>query len=400
VDKTDNQAILAGQPNLEVSDIFRRFGHLLKGLSKAEAKVVSDILNCRTAVLGGHKLACDHCDHSEYAYNSCRNRHCPKCQFLTKAKWVEARKRELLPVEYFHVVFTVPHELNSLLWSNKKIGFDILFRATSETLKEVGETRLKARLGFTAVLHTWSQTLNRHAHIHAVVPGGGLSLDGKKWISCKQGYLVPTKILAKVFRGKFLDYLERAFENLNFPNGIADLSESSNFKKLLIAAAKKEWVIYAKPPFAGPTQVLEYLGNYTHRIAISNYRIEAIDGDYIAFKYKDRQDDGKSKIMRLHAKEFMRKFLFHVLPPKFIRIRHFGFLGSRLKAKNIANARQLLGSPKNVEIVQDDDYKSMLKRLTGIDVTRCPYCKTGTLIEVQIVLAHPNLRPKSRVDSS
>jgi hypothetical protein len=395
VDSSVVQDTLVARPRLELADIFRQFKPWIKPLSLSEAKVVSAILNCRTSVLGGHKLACDACGHEEYSYNSCRNRHCPKCQFLAQLKWVEARKAELLPVGYFHVVFTVAHELNRLIWVNKKIGFEILFKAMSETLKEVAERRLELQIGFTAVLHTWSQTLLEHAHIHAIVPGGGFSLDGKRWIQASQSYLLPCKVLGQVFRAKFLDYLEQAFTRLSFPEEIADLASRKRFKGLLIEAAKKDWVIYAKKPFAGPEQVLEYLGNYTHRIAISNYRIEAVDETHVTFRYKDRTDDNKSKLMRLPGQEFIRRFLSHVLPDKFVRIRHFGFLGSRQKKKNIETARRLLNA-RAVEVIKDNDYKQLLKRIVGVDIDACPSCQTGKLIKVQIIPAHPVLHRPGR----
>lgn len=385
--------VVVGRPRLELSDIFRQFRPWLKPLAKNEAKVVADVINCRTSVLGGHHLKCNKCEHQEYSYNSCRNRHCPKCQFLTQAKWVDARKSELLPVEYFHMVFTVPHELNPIIWSNKKICFDILFRAMSETIKEVGERRLKSRLGFTAVLHTWSQTLNEHAHIHAIVPGGGISLDGKKWIKAKPVYFLPIKILSKVFRGKYLSYLEEAFGKLKFDSSLAE------FKKVLKSAANHEWVVYAKAPFAGPERVLEYLGNYTHRIAISNYRIVEVKNGCVTFKYKDRSDGNQSKIMSLPADEFIRRFLSHVLPSKFVRIRHFGFLGSRQKKKNIEIARSALQCSKTIEIIKDEDYKQLLQRLAGVDITQCPCCKTGTMIEIAEINPHRNL-DRTRRDTS
>lgn len=384
---------LVGRPRIELSDIFRQFRAWLKPLLKNEAKVVADVMNCRTSVLGGHKLECNACDHEEYSYNSCRNRHCPKCQFLTQSKWVEERKAELLPVEYFHMVFTVPHELNEIIWSNKKTCFDILFQAMSETIKEVAERRLKAKVGFTAVLHTWSQTLNQHAHIHAIVPGGGLSLDGEKWIKAKSGYFLPIKVLSKVFRGKYLSMLEKSFSKLQFD---ACHKLSNEFKNILKSASCKEWVVYAKAPFAGPERVLEYLGNYTHRIAISNYRLEAIENGSVIFKFKDRQDENKSKLMRLPAQEFIQRFLNHVLPEKFVRIRHFGFLGSRQKKKNIELARTYLGSSQNIEVIKDEDYKKLLQRLVGVDITQCPCCKTGKLVEVAEILPHKNLRRRWR----
>lgn len=399
MDVAKTEDALVGRPRLEVSDIFRRFRPWLKDLSKTESKVVSDILNCRTQVLGGHRRQCDKCGHEEFSYNSCRNRHCPKCQYLAQVRWVEARKRELLPVGYFHVVFTVPHELNRLIWANKKVGFDILFRAMSETLKEVGERRLKARVGFTAVLHTWSQRLENHAHIHAIAPGGGISLDGKRWIHAKQKYLLPCKILSQVFRGKYLDYLERSFGKLNFSDDISDLAQPSAFKSLLVQAAKKDWVIYAKEPFAGPEQVLEYLGNYTHRIAISNYRIEAVSDTHVTFRYKDRTDNNKSKLMRVTGQEFCRRFLNHVLPEKFVRIRHFGFLGSRQKSKNIETTRKLLCARPHAEPLVPENYKELLARVVGVDIDQCDCCKTGKMKIVETFLPHRLLR-RSRLDTS
>lgn len=392
----------ASQPAIEVSDIFRRFRHLLEPLALNQAKVVSDIMNCRTSVLGGHRLRCDAvtCDHQEFSYNSCRNRHCSKCQFLAQKKWVEARREELLPVQYFHAVFSISHELNPLLWCNKRIGYNILFQAMSETFKEVAERRLKAQIGFTAVLHTWGQTLTDHAHIHAIVPGGGISLDGTKWISAPANYLLPLKVLAKVFRGKFLNYLEEAFSKLEFPGKCEKYKDPKIFKGLLIAAAKKDWIVYAKAPFAGPEQVLQYLGNYTHRIAISNHRIKSIEDGHVVFSYKDRADDNKPKTMKLAAKEFMRRFLLHVLPTKFVRMRHFGLLGSKNKQKNLELARKLLGA-KKIEKVQDKNWQDFLLRITGHDITQCPKCKNGHLVKVETILPHPSLRRlKHRRDTS
>jgi hypothetical protein len=256
----------------------------------------------------------------------------------------------------------------------------------------VAEKRLGAQVGFTAVLHTWSQTLNEHAHIHAIVPGGGLSPDGKKWIQARQNYLLPCKVLGLVFRAKYLDHLEQAYGRLSFPDDIAYLASPSQFKGLLVAAAKKDWVVYAKEPFAGPAQVLEYLGNYTHRIAISNYRIESIDPTHVTFRYKDRADGNKTKLMKLPGQEFIRRFLSHVLPDKFVRIRHFGFLGSRQKKKNIETARRLLQSAA-ITVVKEEDYKALLKRVVGVDIDACPKCAKGKLTIVQTIFAHPCLRP-------
>jgi hypothetical protein len=291
------------------------------------------------------------------------------------------------------MVFTVPHELNPVIFTNKKIGFDLLFKAMSETLKEVAERRLQARVGFTAVLHTWSQQLHEHAHIHAIVPGGGISLEGTKWIAAKRDYFLPIKVLSKVFRGKYLSFLEEAYPKLKFAEG-QSLTEPSQFKALLREASCKEWVVYAKAPFAGPAQVLEYLGNYTHRIAISNYRIESIKDGRVSFRYKDRTDENKTKTLELPVAEFTRRFLSHVLPGKFVRIRHFGFLGSRNKQKNIQTARDCLNVQSKIEVVKDEDYKQLLLRLVGVDVTACPCCKQGRMIEVAVINPHLNLIKK------
>lgn len=386
-----HQATLAGQPALEVSDIFRRFGHLLEPLASSQAKVIWDLKNCRTEVLGGHKLCCGDCGHVEFSYNSCRNRHCPKCQFLAKLKWIAARLKELLPVQYFHCVFTLPHVLNPLLWCNKRLAFQILFRATSETLKEVGARRLKAELGFTSVLHTWGQTLTDHAHIHAIVPGGGVSLDGKRWVSTPQDYLLPLKVMAKVFRGKFLDYLEQSYPKLIFPGNCAKYKNPKVFKSLLIQAAKKNWIVYAKAPFLGPKQVIEYLGNYTHRIAISNRRILSLGEDHVTFRYQDRSQNNKPKTMTLKPKEFMRRFLLHTLPTKFVRIRHYGLLGSRDKQRKLNHARKLLGA-RQIEKIQIKVWQDLLPQITTRSTRACPKCKTGALIEVAVLLPHPALR--------
>ena len=269
----------------------------------------------------------------------------------------------------------------------------------SETLREVGERRLKARVGFTAVLHTWSQTLLDHAHIHAIVPGGGISFDETKWISTSESYLLPRKVLATVFRAKYLSLLEKSYDKLSFPDEIGNLASPSQFKKLLIAAAKKDWVVYCKAPFAGPNQVLEYLGNYTHRIAISNSRIEAIDDTHVTFRYKDRTDGNKTKLLTLPGQEFIRRFLSHVLPDKFIRIRHFGFLGSRNKKKELATARRLLNVKACVEIIKEENFKELLLRVTGVNVMACPCCSTGKLIAVETLRPHQLLR-RLRRDTS
>jgi Putative transposase/Transposase zinc-binding domain len=380
------------RPEIELADIFNQFRYLLGNLSPEKAKVVQDIQNCRTAVLGGHLEKCNHCEHEKNRYNSCRNRHCPKCQYLAQVKWIEKRTTELLPSPYFHVVFTVPSELNPLMLRNKRLAYDLLFRAASETLREVAATprNLGADIGAIGVLHTWSQTLLNHPHIHFIVPGGGLNRARNKWIPCKKGYFLPVQILSKVFRGKFLGYLENARDKLSYPGKIADLASRSSFKHLLITAAKNEWVVYAKEPFAGPKQVINYLGRYTHRIAISNYRLVKLEGEVVHFKYRDRENPGSSKIMALGVREFMRRFLLHVLPKRYVRIRHFGMLGNRLKKLNISIVRRLEGIVETAREEVAIGWQALLKIVSGIDVTRCPKCQLGSLVIHKTLLRGDN----------
>lgn len=363
-------------PTLEVANILNRYRELIHPLPR-EAKVVRDIINCRTERLGGHKMECADCGKQEHSYNSCRNRHCPKCQFLRKERWIEARVEELLPVEYFHVVFTVPHEFNQLTLQNKTALYNILFRAAAETLKCVARAKLDAEIGFIAILHTWGQNLIEHPHLHIIVPGGGLS-DGNTWRACKKGYFLPLKSLSAVFRGKFLNYLENAHEELHFEGAICSLRRKELFKKLLVAASTKTWVVYVKKSFAGPKQVVNYLGQYTHRIAISNHRLIKIENDQIYFRYRDYADDNKNKVMALPAVEFINRFLSHVLPYKFMRIRHFGLLGNRQKKEKLSRIRQLLGEKtvpeKGAEHVEIKTWEERLKDLTGIDLSRCSNC--------------------------
>jgi len=372
------------KPNLEV-DVFHRFEHLLPTLHKSQYKVIQAIKNCRTEVLGGHKLKCDECDYEKNSYNSCRNRHCPKCQFLTRSKWIEQRSEGLLPCQYFHVVFTLPSELKALMLVNKKVTYNLLFKASSETLKEVAQNpkNLGAEIGFIGVLHTWAQNLMDHPHIHYVVPGGGLSKDHKKWRPCKKDYFLPVKVLSKVFRGKILSMFETAFNKgaLQFSGDISYLSDASCFRGLLMNCAEKDFVVYSKETFAGPEQVINYLGNYTHRIAISNYRLVKIEGDRVFFKVRDPKDPAKKKTMSLHAKDFMRRFLLHVLPSGFVRMRHFGLLGNRYKKKNIAAIRALNNIVEKVKEAIKETWKELLFRLTGINPDKCPRCHTGTMVD-------------------
>ena len=372
------------RPKVEIADIFHHFKHLLNGLTPDQHKIIRAITNCRTHVLGGHRIKCGECEFEKNSYNSCRNRHCPKCQFLPQVRWIKKRSEDLLPCQYFHVVFTLPAELNPLILRNKKRAYNILFKAASETLKEVAENpkHLGAEIGFIGVLHTWAENLLDHPHIHFIVPGGGLNKEKTKWLQCKDGYFLPVQVLSKVFRGKVLQFFEESFhaKELLFKGAIEYLSHFPNFKEVLITSASKEWVVYAKEPFAGPEQVIQYLGQYTHRIAISNFRLVKLEGEKIHFKVRDRDNPGKSKIMVLHVKEFMRRFLLHVLPRGYVRIRHFGMLGSRLKSQKIAIVRRLKGIIQTVAEKIDLSWKELLKKLKGIEVDLCPNCG-GRLLE-------------------
>jgi len=320
----------------ELRDIFRNYGAQYRqnhALPLSHLRVMRAVERCRTAALGGHLQQCDACGFEHPAYNSCRNRHCPKCQSLAKARWLEKQKSELLPVGYFHLVFTLPHELNRLILVNKKPLISILFQAVSETLLEFAQTHLKAVLGITAVLHTWDQTLLDHFHLHCLVPAGALSFDQKRWSPARKNFLFPVIALSIVFRGKFLDLLKNAFatNKLLFVGQSACLANPVAFKLLVNALQKKPWIVYAKKPFGSPVQVLDYLGRYTHRVALSNERILSAHNGAVTFSYRDRKNHNRKKTMTLEAHEFIRRFLLHVIPKGFVRVRHFGFLANRSK---------------------------------------------------------------------
>lgn len=374
----------AARPRLELAEIFRAHQDRLGPLSSVQKQAVRAITSCRTAALGGHVQECDHCGHREIQYNSCRNRHCPKCGGLDKARWVEARRADVLPVEYHHVVFTVPQELQPLFLGTPKVAIDLLFAAVSETLHEVAlnPKRLGARIGFTAVLHTWTQTLLYHPHLHVIVPGGGLSPKGDRWVSAKRGFFLPVKVLSVVFRGKLLSMLEAASK-------AGRLTQTSkDVEPILAQASMKSWVVYSKPPVAGPDQVLDYLGRYTHRIALSNERLISMENGQVTFRWKDRAHGNQDKLLTLDAPEFLRRFLLHILPRKLVRIRHYGFLANAVRRREVALCRRLLGEPTKEASVaepQAESWQELLSRLTGRDVTRCPKCAQGHLHEIGII---------------
>ena len=367
--------LAVGEARPELADIFRRYGESYQRthrISSSQQKVMRAVSVCRTQELGGHLDRCDACGFERPAYNSCRNRHCPKCQALAKARWLEKQTSELLPVGYFHLVFTLPHELNGLILSHKKIILALLFKAVSKTLLEFGQTRLKGTLGIVAVLHTWDQTLKDHFHLHCLVPAGALSFDQSRWISTRKNFLFPFKALSRVFRGKFLALLQQACDKGKFP-------AANNETK---ASRRKNWVVYAKKPFGSPEKVLDYLGRYTHRVALSNNRILHVENGEVTLSYRDRKDGDRKKTITLEAQEFIRRFLLHVLPDGFMRIRHFGFLANRSKKQALAQCRTLLKLAPALPQSPSLSAKDLLVKLTGVDLSRCPRCQKGTMIVV------------------
>jgi len=343
------------RPPFEVADIIRTAGSKFRqrywrALTWPQVKVLHAIVRCRTAALGGHRDQCDQCGYQAISFNSCRNRHCPKCQTNAREKWLRRRQQELLPVIYHHLVFSVPHALVPLLWQNKKILFSLLFDATAATLLEVAADpkRLGAEIGFFGILHTWGQTLQPHPHIHCVVPGGGLSMDRSRWISSRPNFFLPVKVLSRVFRGKFCDGLQRAFEagQLAFFGECLPLADEKNFRRFLRTVFQHDWVVYSKPPFGGPDHVLQYLARYTHRVAISNHRILSVTESEVRFRWKDYANHSKKRTMTLTGEEFLRRFLQHVLPKGFPRIRYFGWLANRKRRKLLQLCRLLVKAPE------------------------------------------------------
>jgi hypothetical protein len=339
---------------LEVADIFRRYGESYRQihdghLGRVERRVMSAVEMCRTARLGGHVQQCPDCDTIRIAYNSCRNRHCPKCQGQASRDWLAARQADLLPVGYFHVVFTLPQQIAEISFQNKSAVYTILFRAVAETLRRIAADprHLGAEIGFIAVLHSWGQNLHYHPHIHCIVPGGGLSFDRSRWVACRQSFFLPVRVLSRLFRRLFLEELKQAYDldQLRFFGDITGLADQAAFNRAITKVRRIDWVVYAKPPFAGPGQVLAYLGRYTHRIAISNSRLVSIDGDRVAFRWKDYRTGGSHKVMSLDAHEFIRRFLLHTVPDGFHRIRHFGLLANGHRQLKLDQCRKVLGVP-------------------------------------------------------
>ena len=370
------------RPALEVADVFRRHGDVFRRdhqghLGRVERRVMTAIETCRTASLGGHVEQCGDCGLVRCAYNSCRNRHCPKCQGLARAEWLEARQAELLPVPYYHVVFTLPALATEISFQNKRVVYAILFRAAADALRDVAADprHLGAEVGAVALLHSWGQTLQHHPHLHCIVPGGGLSPDQTRWIPCRPGFFLPVRVLSRRFRTLFLERLKTAFETgaLRFSGALAALAGPTAFAERLRGLRGIEWVVYAKRPFAGPGQVLAYLGRYTHRVAIANSRLTRITDGHVSFTWKDYRHHGKTRIMTLAADEFMRRFLLHTVPDGFHRIRHVGFLANGHRATKLALCRALLAAPPP-EPPLPQTYRERHRRLTGQDLDICPDC--------------------------
>ena len=378
------------RPTLEVADIIRIAGggfweRHSSHLAWQHRKVLDAIARCRTAALGGHRDQCLRCGHQAISYNSCRNRHCPKCQSNARNKWLAARSAELLPVPYFHIVFTLPHELSALMLQNKRLLYDLLFRSSAAALLEVARDpkHLGADIGLLSVLHTWGQNLQHHPHVHSIVPAGGLAPDGSRWIAASSSFLLPVRLLSRVFRGKFTEGLRRLFEQgkLQFHGSLTQLAETAQFRRFLRQLYRQDWVVYAKSPFGGAEHLLQYLARYTHRVAISNHRLVSFEQDRVSFRWKDYAHGGKQKVMTVSAEDFLRRFLIHVLPRGLVRIRHFGLFANRHRAASLARCRSLLGVSAS----------AALPDVTANQL-RCPVCSGPMLIIERMTTSHFHFR--------
>ena len=388
-----------GRCALEVADIFRAHGPAWRQaqhahLSLGQLKVMSAIEQCRSAALGGHVLRCQACEHSEIAYNSCRNRHCPKCQARAARAWLEARQADLLPVDYYHVVFTLPAPIARIAYCNKAVIYGLLFELAAETLRTIAADpkHLGARIGVTLVLHTWGSAMTHHPHVHGIVPGGGLSADGERWVACKPGFFLPVRVLSRLFRRRFLEELARAHHagQLQFFGEDASLADSGTFAQWLAPLRESEWVVYAKRPFAGPAAVLAYLSRYTHRVAISNRRLIAMDEHGVTFRWKDYRAKARTrtKTMTLGADEFMRRFLLHVLPGGFHRIRHYGLIANAERRDNLNRARELLQvEAPSTKTESHDDRSAGCAPPSFV----CPHCGAAMIV-VDTLVRTPRIR--------
>ena len=370
---------------LEVADVVRAHRSSYQAsrggvLGASERKVLDAIVRCRTASHGGHVLRCNECAHEQISYNSCRNRHCPKCQAAARSEWLDEREQELLPVQYFHVVFTIPKQCALLAYQNKKVVYGILFQAASATLREVAasERYLGAEIGVLAVLHTWGQNLHHHPHVHCVVPGGGIVPDGTRWVHCRDGFFLPVRVLSRLFRGKFLDLVRRAYArgDLAFRGELVQFGARAAFRAWLSPLYEKEWVVYAKRPFGGPSHVLRYLARYTHRTAIANNRLVSLKDGKVSFLWKDYAHNCRRRVMTIDATEFLRRFLRHVLPKGFVRIRHFGLLANRHRAAKLHLCRRLL------EANEPSEPTASAAPSHDPPLPTCPTCEKGVMIRV------------------
>jgi len=382
--------------NPEVADILRLYGDAYKkmhSLSYKQMKTMYHIQVCRSSRLGGHLEQCNECGFERNAYNSCRDRHCPKCQTMVKEQWINDRKSELLPCGYFHLVFTLPHDLNPIILCNRKVCLHILFRAVNETLQAFAKDpkwRLEGRLGHIAVLHTWTQTLMDHFHLHCLIPAGALAFTKDRWTPSSDSYLFKIESLAKEFKNRYLRYFLAAYHNkkLIFPGNTAEFEPRQRFALFLKSLSKAKWIAYAKRPFGGPEQVIEYLGRYTHRVAISNNRILSIDNSKVTFTYRNRKNNDEIETMTLTADEFIRRFLLHILPGGFMKIRYFGFLSHKNKKDAVALIRKLIGSDVKLPEKIKESIIDMMLRLTGTDITCCPKCKKGKMKVINKLRSH------------
>lgn len=391
---------MSPRPTLELADIFRLHGPAYRqahSLPLHQHRLMQAIETCRTPALGGVVEWCDHCQYTHTRYRSCRNRHCPKCQGLARAQWLEQRKAELLPTAYFHVVFTLPEPIAAVAFYNKEAVYEILFRATAQTLLTIAADpkHLGVTLGFFGVLHSWGQNLHFHPHLHCVIPGGGLSADEQRWIAGRRRFFLPVRVLSRRFRRLFLKALEKAYAagKLQFFGDLQFLHDPQAFADYLAPLRQREWVVYAKPPFGGPQHVIDYLGRYTHRVAISNRRLRALENGQVSFAWKDYRQAGQAKVMTVSAEEFIRRFLQHALPPGFQRIRYYGFLAHCHRARKIELARRLLATSCSQLLPTPSDCRAFLQALTSRALRRCPQCGVG-------VLAHIPFLPPPRMDSS
>jgi hypothetical protein len=392
------------RPPLEVARLIRVAGQKFieasrRWITGQHRKVLAAIERCRTAALGGHRDQCSRCGYRAISYNSCRNRHCPKCQANARDRWLEARRRELLPARYLHVVFTLPHILAPLALQNKQVLYDLLFHASAETLLEVARDpqHLGADIGFFSVLHTWNQKLEHHPHVHCVVPAGGLSLDHTRWIRPRYRFFLPVKALGRVFRGKFVAALKRAFAqgHLGFHGNLKFLAQPKTFSSFLRQLFHHHWVVYCKPPFGGPQHVLRYLGRYTHRVAISNHRLVSLEGRQVTFRWRDSAHGNQQRLMTLSVQEFLRRFLLHVLPPGFVRIRHFGFLAHRRRAASLPLCFRFLGRPTDLPPAQEpepEEEEVCSTRRASTSPRSCPQCGGPMIILERLTAAHMYLR--------